>query len=203
MKQLLALGPRVGEVAMARLVDAPWYLQRNILVLIGRLGSWPAGFSPLSYAAHADPRIRREGIKLLLESRNHVAEGISLALRDEDDGIVALALRAALESCPPDAIPLVAAIAMNVRRSPEVRLPSLRILARVRTPQAFRVLLAQTQQRRRWFSRRLPPKSPELLAALAGLASCWRDHPTAAEVLAAALRHSDPDIRAAAGSPAA
>jgi hypothetical protein len=203
MKQLLALGPRVGEVAMARLADAPWYLQRNILVLFGRLGSWPAGFSPLSYAAHGDSRIRREGIKLLLESRSHVVEGVSLGLRDEDDGIVALALRAALESCPPDAIPLVAAIAMNVRRSPEVRLTSLRILARVRTPQALRVLLAQTQHRRRWFARRLPPKSPELLAALAGLASYWRDHPTAADVLASARQHSDPEIRAAAGSPAA
>ncbi len=47
MKQLLALGPRIGDVAVARLPDAPWYLQRNILVLIGRLGSWPEGFSPV------------------------------------------------------------------------------------------------------------------------------------------------------------
>jgi len=203
MKQLLAVGPRIGDVAVARLPDAPWYLQRNILVLIGRLGSWPEGFSPLSYAAHADPRIRREGIKLLLESPAHVAEGIMLALRDDDEGIIGLALRATLESCPPDAVALLEWIAMDTRRSAEIRVPTLRILARTRTPEALKVLLAQAQYRRRWFGRRLASKSPELLAAVAGLASYWRDHPMASEVLSHALQHSDPEVRAAANSAAA
>jgi hypothetical protein len=203
MKQLLGLGPRIGEVAVSRLRDAPWYLQRNILVLIGRLGSWPEGFSPLSYAAHADPRIRREGIKLLLESPAHVAEGVLLGLRDDDEGIVGLALRATLESCPPDAIPLLEWIAMDTRRPAEIRVPTLRILARTRTPEALTVLLAQAQHRRRWFGRRLASKSPELLAAVAGLASYWRDHPMATEVLSYALQHPDPEIRAAASAPAA
>jgi hypothetical protein len=48
LKQLIALGPAVGNLAVARLVDAPWYVQRNILVLIGRLGQWPEGFTPMS-----------------------------------------------------------------------------------------------------------------------------------------------------------
>ncbi|MGZ8391596.1 MAG: hypothetical protein ACXWWK_02015 [Gemmatimonadales bacterium] len=199
MKQLLALGPGIGEAAVARLRDAPWYLQRNILVLIGRLGSWPKGFSPLSYAAHADARIRREGIKLLLESPEHVTEGILLGLRDEDEGIVGLALRAALESCPPEAIPLLEGIAMDPRRPAETKVPTLRILARTRSPVALAVLLALAQHRRRWFGRRLPPKSPELLAAVAGLASCWADHPMASDVLSDARKHADPEIRAAAG----
>ena len=203
MKQLLALGSSMGEVAAARLPTAPWYLQRNILVLIGRLGSWPQGFSPLSYAAHIDPRIRREGIKLLLEFRPHVAEGILLGLRDEDDGIVILALNAARESCPAEAIPLVEALAMDLRRASEVRVPTLRILARTRTPAALKVLLAQARYRVSWFGRRLAPKSPELLAALAGLASYWKDDPRATEVLTRALKHSDPEIRAAARSAAA
>jgi hypothetical protein len=203
MKQLLELGPRIGEVAVARLPDAPWYLQRNILVLIGRLGSWPEGFSPFSYAAHSDVRIRREGIKLLLESPAHLAEGILLGLRDEDEGIVGLALRAAVESCPRDAIPLLEEIAMDTRRPAEIKVSTLRILARTGTPEALRVLLAQVQQRRRWFGRRLPAKSPELLAAVVGLASYWRDHPMATEVLSHALQHSDPEVRAAASSSAA
>ncbi len=203
MKQLLALGPRLGQVAVARLRKAPWYLQRNILVLIGRLGSWPDGFSPLSYAAHADPRIRREGIKLLLESPAHLADGILLGIPDEDDGIVGLALRAALESCPPDATPLLGRIAMDTRRPAEIRVPALRLLARTRTPVALTVLLAQAQHRRRWFGRRLASKSPELLAAVAGLASYWGDHPMATEVLSRARVHSDPEIRAAAGWTAA
>jgi hypothetical protein len=203
MNQLQTLGPRSAEVAAARLRDAPWYLQRNILVLIGRVGSWPKGFSPLSYAAHADPRIRREGIKLLLESPAHVAEGVMLALRDDDEGIVGLALRAALESFPPDAIPLLEWIAVDPNRSSEIRVSTLRMLARTRTPEALKILLAQAQHRRRWLGRRLASKSPELLAAVAGLASYWSDHPMATEMLSHALQHSDPEIRAAANSPAA
>jgi hypothetical protein len=198
MKQLLALGPRIGEVAVARLRNAPWYLQRNILVLISRLGSWPTGFSPLSYAVHTDPRIRREGMKLLLESQAHLTEGILLGLRDEDEGILGLALRAALESCPPEAIPLLEAIAMDPKRAADIKVPSLRILARTRSPVALTVLLALTQNRRRWFGRRLQSKSPEVLAALSGLACYWSNHPLAGEVLSRARQHSDPEIRAAA-----
>jgi hypothetical protein len=198
MKQLLALGPRIGQLAVDRLRQAPWYLQRNILVLIGRLGSWPQGFSPLSYAAHADPRIRREGIKLLLESPAHQPEGVLLGLRDDDEGIVGVALRAALESCPPDAIPLLAGIAHDARRPTEIRVPALRILARTRSAAALSVLLALAQNRRWWFGRRLASKSPELLAAIAGLANYRGDDRVAAEVLAYARQHSDPDIRAAA-----
>lgn len=203
MKQLVALGPKVGEVAATRLPSAPWYLQRNILVLIGRLGTWPQGFSPLSYAAHTDPRIRREGIKLLLESPAHAAEGILLGLRDDDDGIVLMTLSAAVESCPAEAIPLVEQIANDPRRPAEMRVPILRILARSRTPEALKVLLANARHRRSWFRCRLAPKSAELLAALSGLASYWREEPKAAELLARALAHSDPEIRAAARARAA
>ena len=203
MKQLLALGPQMGEVAAARLPGAPWYLQRNILVLIGRLGSWPQGFSPLSYAAHSDPRIRREGIKLLLESSAHADEGVLLGLRDEDEGIVTLALSAALESCPAEALPLVEEIAADPHRPPEMRVPALRIMARGRTPNALRVLLAHARHRRSWFRCRLAPKSAELLAALSGLASYWSQHPGAAEILSRARQHTDPEIRAAARMTAA
>ncbi len=92
---------------------------------------------------------------------------------------------------------------MNPRRSPEMRVPTLRILARSCTPAALKVLLAHARHRRGWFGRRLAPKSPELLAALAGLASYWKADPQVSEVLAHAIRHSDPEIRAAANSPAA
>jgi len=84
-----------------------------------------------------------------------------------------------------------------------VRVPSLRILARSRAPQALKVLLALTRHRRSWFRRRLAPKSPELLAALTGLASYWKQNPQVSEVLGQALHHSDAEIRAAAQATAA
>jgi hypothetical protein len=199
MKQLLALGPGIGAAAVKRLSDAPWFLQRNILVLLSRLGSWPEGFSPVTYAAHADPRIRREAIKLLLESPDHQAEAVNLGLVDADDGIVALALTSALESCPPGAVPMVQAIAVDPKRPSELRVLAARVVTRARTPEALQILLEVIALRRRWFLlKRMAPKSPELLAALAGLAAYWRDDPLASEVLFHARQHHDSQIRAAA-----
>jgi len=57
---LAQVGPALGPAAAARLPNAPWYFQRNLLILIDRLGSWPEGFSLAPYAAHADARVRRE-----------------------------------------------------------------------------------------------------------------------------------------------
>jgi hypothetical protein len=202
MKQLQALGPEIGTAATRRLPDAPWFLQRNILVLLGRLGSWPEGFSPKAFASHPDPRIRREAIKLLLESPSHHAEGVSLGLSDSDDGIVALALTSALDSCPTDAIPSVQSIAVDPRRPSELRVLAARIVTRARTPEALRVLLEVIAFRRRLILKRMAPKSPQLLAALAGLAAHWRDDPAAAEVLFHARQHHDSQIRAAARSKA-
>ena len=198
LKQLLGLGPSVGSLAMARLANAPWYVQRNILVLIGRLGHWPEGFTPVAYTATSDSRIRREAIKLLLESPAHTDEGILLGLRDPDDGIAGLAATAALEACPPAALPLLERVTVNPERSPELRAITLRILARTRAPEALRLLLALALTRRLWFARRLAPKSPLLISALTALASQWRDDPSAIQVLDLARQHSDPEIRAAA-----
>jgi hypothetical protein len=202
MKQLSALGPGVSTVAVQRLADAPWYLQRNILVLLGRLGELPHGFSPTQYTSHDDPRIRREAIKLLLESSDRPQEGIMLGLADADEGIVGLALAAAQESCPPQGLPAVLAIATDSKRQPEVRALAVRILTRFREPETLRVLLEIVNYRRRWFwfGRRLARKSPELLAALAGLAGHWSEDPTVKEVLAYARWHTDRKIRAAVTS---
>jgi hypothetical protein len=200
LKLLTTLGPSVGSLAVARLADAPWYVQRNILVLIGRLGQWPAAFTPMSYAGNPDARIRREAIKLLLESPGHTTDAVMLGLRDADDGIATMAATAALDSCPPAALPLLERVTVDPERSPDLRAITLRILARTRAPEAFRLLLALAMTRRLWFARGLAPKTPLLLSALSALASHWGEDPSAAEVLSLAQQHSDPEIRAAAGA---
>jgi hypothetical protein len=200
LKQLIALGPQAGQVAVARIANGPWFLQRNILVLLGRLGTWPADFSPRAYADSTDARIRREAIKLMLDSPEHHVEAVLRGLRDSDEGIVALALAGAMDSCPPEVLTFVHRIAVDPRRPTESRVLAVRILARSKTREAVQVLQELVLPRRRWFARRLAAKSPELLAALAGLATHWPDHPFAAEVLGQARRHWDPEIRAAATS---
>ncbi|HEX7337530.1 MAG TPA: hypothetical protein VF252_10020 [Gemmatimonadales bacterium] len=203
MKQLQALGPGVGKTAVARLPDAPWFLQRNILVLLGKRGSWPAGFSPMSYAVHADARIRREGIKLLLDMEAHHDEAVMMGLGDADEGIVGLALASALKSCPADALPIVKLIAADPKRPSEMRVAAVRILARTRAPEALQLLAGIAVTRRLWFRTKLAPKSPELLATLSALAAHWPEDPIAASVLAQAHDHPDPEIRAAARQSAA
>ena len=200
LKQLMTLGPAVGSLAVARLAGAPWYVQRNILVLIGRLGQWPEGFTPMSYAENADARIRREAIKLLLESPGHTTHAVLLGLRDADDGIATMAATTALESCPPAALPLLERITVDPERSPDLRAITLRILARTRAPEALRLLLALAMTRRIWFARGLASKSPLLLSALSALASHWGEDPSAREILSLARQHADPEIRAAAGA---
>jgi hypothetical protein len=203
LKQLMALGPAVGQAAVARLPGAPWFLQRNILVLLGKVGTWPAGFSPAEFASNPEPRVRREAIKLMLESSVHQRDGIALGLADPDEAILGLALAAALDSCPPEATAMAQRIAADLKRPSETRVQAVRILARSRTAESLRVLHELVLHRRRWLGRRLAPKSPELLAALSALATHWRDDPVVADVLRRASQHSDPDIQAAARQPAA
>jgi len=201
MKQLLAMGPAAGVAAVARLPNAPWFLQRNILVLLGRLGVWPDGFSPEEYAVDADPRIRREAIKMMLESAAHRAAAIIQGLNDADDGILGLALSSVLDSCPPEAISHLERIAGDPKRHAEARVLAIRAIARSGTRTALGLLRDVALPPRRWLRRRLAPKSPELLAALSGMAVHWRNDPIAADVLTLAMQHSDPEIRAAAGTP--
>jgi hypothetical protein len=201
MKQLLAMGPAAGMAAVARLPNAPWFLQRNILVLLGRLGVWPDGFSPEEYAVDADPRIRREAIKIMLDSAAHRTAAIIQGLNDADDGILGLALSSVLDSCPPEAMSHLERIAGDPKRHAEARVLAIRAIARSGTRTALHLLRDLALPPRRWLRRRLAPKSPELLAALAGMAVHWRQDPTAADVLTLAMQHSDPEIRAAAGIP--
>ena len=68
------------------------------------------------FAAHADARVRREAIKLLLDLPAHRDEGLSRGLADADPGITAVALGAALESCPAGVLPLIERMARDPAR---------------------------------------------------------------------------------------
>ena len=199
LAELEALGTPAAARAAERLAEAPWYLQRNLLLLLGRVRPWPDGFSPTTWATHADARVRREAIKLLLDLPAHRDEGLSRGLADADPGITAVALGAALESCPAAVLPLIERMARDSARLSAHRVMAIRVLARSRTARALESLAGLAVTRTRWLRRqRLAPKSPEVLAAIAGLATHWPAEPRVQPVLAEAERHADADIRAAA-----
>ncbi len=198
LKALIGIGDAAAIPAAARLSHAPWYVQRNILVLLRSLHAWPVGFSPVPCAMHADPRVRREAYKLLLDHPHHRASAMSRGLNDADESIVRLVLLAALDSCPPEMMKAVERFLGERRRAPELRALAVRVLARAPEREALPRLVGLAGERRMFRGWRLAPKSPIVLAALGSLAQYWAAHPEAAGLLALAREHPDPDLRLAA-----
>ncbi len=196
------VGAPAAPAVAARLPDTPWFVQRNLLILMGRLGPWPEGFSPMPYVSHREPRVRREAYRLLLDSPETREAAIVDALSDGDAGILTMVLGAILAGGPSSTLPLLDRIVHDPTREPEVRLLAVRAMAGCPHPQRVSRLVAIVRRRRWWGGVRLASKSPILLAVLKALADNHRGHSDAAPVLALAARHRDPEIRATVGRPA-
>jgi hypothetical protein len=198
LRLLVAIGPPAAPVAAARLKDAPWFVQRNLLALLRMLKVWPAGFSAVTYARHPELRLRREAYKLLLEFPEHRASAILHGLGDEHPEIVTLVLRAAVDSCPPDALRAIGRFLADWRRPPELRAIAVLALGRANGPHALAQLLDIAGTRRHFFGWRIEAKSPVVLAAVSVLARNWGGHPQVVGLLREARGHDDPEIRLAA-----
>lgn len=198
LRLLAEIGPPVAPVAAARLKDAPWFVQRNLLALLRMLKVWPAGFSAVTYARHPDLRLRREAYKLLLEFPEHRASAIMHGLDDEHPDIVTLVLRAAVDGCPPEALRAIERLLADWRRPAELRAIAVRALGRANGPNALAQLLGIAGTRRHFFGWRIEAKSPVVLAAVSVLARNWGGHPQVIGLLREARDHDDPEIRLAA-----
>ncbi|MDQ6831712.1 MAG: hypothetical protein M3081_22885 [Gemmatimonadota bacterium] len=195
------LGPGIGDIIVKRLPQAPWYLQRNLLLLMGRLPEWPAAFNPVPYTEHEDSRVRREAFALVLKQSDPRGRwtretSISRGLRDLDERIVRAALTAAQNhGCPGDAVTIVA----NGLRDGSITGPladlAVRTIAPTRAPHALKAIAQiAMSSKRRWFRRPLAEKTSTLLAALSALAEFWPQDATAQQVLALAARSKDADV---------
>jgi hypothetical protein len=198
------LGDGIGPSVVARLPGAPWYIQRNLLILLAGLGKWPAEFSPAPFSVHPDGRVRREALRLMLRRHATRATAIVAALGDPDLPIVRLGLDASQKECPPAAVPrLIQKIAARTLPS-EMEVLAVRTLASTGAPEALPCLLAIVVTRTRWLRReRIAPKSPVVLAALGGLALRWPSDAHVARILSRAARSSDGELRAVVGGRAA
>ncbi|HEY6107357.1 MAG TPA: hypothetical protein VIV56_00505, partial [Gemmatimonadales bacterium] len=198
LERLVRLGPVLGQSITARLSDERWYVKRNLLTLLDLLPEPPPGFSALQWLGDSDPRVRVEALKLGLKSPAERDRVITRGLADTEHRIVRLALSAASQGVPADAVPHVVAVVNNRTLPSDMRVPAIRMLGAARSPQALETLLALADGGRTLLGRRrLPPKSRELLTALAALASGWGTEPRAMEVLLVAAVSSDAQIRAA------
>jgi uncharacterized membrane protein YgcG len=197
-EMLAQLGPDVGNAVMARLPGSPWYVQRNLLLLMARLETWPKAFTPLPYATHPDPRVRREAYALLLRDPSTRGAAIALAVADIDERIVRAALNAALEGgCPREAIAVLTERLTERTLDGMMAVLAIRVIAPVRLPIVLEVLVRSVlSKKRRWFfGRKLAPKSQPMLAALTALAATWSMEPMAQKVLSMAERDTDPAVQ--------
>jgi hypothetical protein len=192
---LATLGDDVGPIVAERLQGARWGVQRLLLVLLGKLSSMPAEFSPREFARHPEGIVRREALRMMLKRPETRDGAITVALSDADERVVRLALGASLTNCPLGPARILMARADDELLSAELRALGVRALSSCRSPEVLAFLVGRTLGKKRLLRRRsLASKSPDMLAALAGLAAHWRDDPTAAAVLDLAAHSSDSDV---------
>lgn len=206
LERLVRLGAEISPVVASRLVagDDRWYVLRNLLGLLHELPALPTGFSAAGFAAHPDARVRREALKVQFKIPVERDQALVTALRENDAQAVRLALSAADRGLPPAAVPVLVARLTSGALPEEVRPVAIRVLGRSKTAEALEALLALTDGGRTLLGRpKLPPKSPELLTALAALASGWAHDPRCTAILARAAVSDDAEIRAATDPGAA
>jgi hypothetical protein len=169
------------------------------LLILEGLPEIPQTFSTAPFISHADARVRREALKVSLKLPAERERALLEALRDPDPRTVRLALTAAMENCPPSALPLMIDLARSPDTPSELRVLAIKVLGRISNTTALTALLELVDGGTNWLGRRrLAGRSLELLAALMALATSWRKDGRAAALLALAAASNDPDIRNAA-----
>jgi len=200
LDRLARLGSPIVPVVIARLGDERWYVVRNLLGILQDLPGLPATFSAATFAAHSDGRVRREALRLQFRLPAERDQALVAALSDDDPRALQFALHAARQGCPAAAVPVVIARAQDKTLDADLRALAIRVLGSTRAPQALAPLLELVDGGTSFFGRRkLRPKSPEMLAALAGLAGGWASDRQVGPLLGSAGASDDPEIRAAVG----
>ena len=139
--------------------------------------------------------MRREALRLLIKHPEHREQSITTALADPDERIVRLALGAVMQGCNGAQASVLLSRADDEALSPDLRALGIRAAAGHRSAETLNWLVNRVAGKKSMFQRRkLASKSPEMLAALAGLAAHWSTEPAAQEILAQAGRQSDTEI---------
>jgi hypothetical protein len=172
---------------------------RQLLAVITRLEKWPDGFDAREFAKHPDSGVRREAVRLLIKQPAYREQAITAALADPDERNVRLAIGAVMQTCTAAQAAVLMTRANDETLPPDLRALGIRALAGHRSMETLNWLLSRVAGGKTLlFRRTMASKSPEMLAALTGLATHWSSETSAKEVLAQAAKSSDPEISDAA-----
>ena len=163
----------------------------------------PEGFSLASHVKHNDPRVRHEALRIMLRDRVRRPEALKRALEAPDPPTVRLGIMAAADGCPSNIAPMLLQRIHSGGLDPQLRAVAIRAVSSVDNPNVIACLLGLDagEGQRSGLGRKLAPKSPELLAALQGLAAHWPYHAEAAKVLELTQKSKDHEIRKAGMPP--
>jgi hypothetical protein len=190
----------VVPLVASRLEDDRWYVQRNMLVLLARLGRVPAGFAIARWTAHEDARIRSEALRLQMALPGQRDVALRAAFSDADARVVRVGVASAQQDCPPRVLPFLAGIAQGVRVPEDLRLLAVQALGNSKDRAALDALIGLADGGKTILGRqKLAPKSTIVLAALRAIAGAWRTHPKAAPLLGVAAVSADDEFRQAVG----
>ncbi len=84
LERLAAMGGQIAPLLAERLPRVPWYVQRNILALLARLKTLPAGFEARGYAEHPEVTVRFQALSVMVRQPKEREEAIHLSLADAD-----------------------------------------------------------------------------------------------------------------------
>ncbi len=198
LDMLSRYGDPVGPIALDRFEGMPWYVQRNLVHLIGRLNDTPPNFPFDALMAHRDIRVRHEAIAVALNDPQLRDQAIELAVSSDHGPTLQLGLQCLSDYCPPEYLPRVTAVAMDPVWGEDVRADAIMAVAASHDPATLRILRRLVVGRGIASLGRLAPRSPTMLAALRGLALHWPQHPKVGLLLDHARQSRDADVRDAA-----
>lgn len=193
---LEAAGAAVGSFVLERIPAMRWGSVRPLIAMLARHPEWECGYEAAQFLSHPDALVRREALRQLLRSPATRDEAIVRALADADEGALRLALGAAMKDCPRDAAALLRVRADDATVNHDLRALGIRALASHNANDTAAWLAARVVKVGKLIKRpALASKTPEMLAALEGLATHWRGHASAREALALAAASTDDEIR--------
>jgi hypothetical protein len=196
----LAKAPHdLSAAVVTRLHDPRWYVQRNMLILLGRYGRVPQDVSLAEWTTHPDPRLRAEAIRVQLTLPAERDAAIRTALWDSDPRALRVGLGAMAQGCAPDLVSRVVEIAVSRALAEEIRISAVAVLGRLRDPGGLDALLRLADGGRSLFGRqRLVAKTPLLVGVIKSLAGGWPTEQRAAVIVAAAAASGDTELMEAA-----
>jgi len=188
----------VVPLVASRLEDDRWYVQRNMLLLLARVGRVPDGFPLARWTTHADARLRAEALRLQMALAGQRELALRAAFSDADPRVVRVGLAVVQQGCPPRVLPFLAGLARGERVPEDLRLLAVQALGNTQDSHALDGLFSLADGGRNFLGRqKLAAKSPVVLAALRALAAAWRKHPKAVPLLGLAAVSTDDDFREA------